>query len=88
MAQRVTANAADLRTFAARLGSAMKELGQVESGLRSAMTAVGSTWKDPQKEKCEKEIQLLVANLRKFQREAEVQKSYCTRLAAHIEATP
>jgi len=88
MAQKVTADAKELRAFAAKLSNVESQLGGVESSLKSAMAQVSNSWKDPQRNKCEQEIQQLVAQLRQFQQKAEVQRAYCNRLAGHIESTP
>ncbi len=86
MAQKVIANAPDLRAFASALQAVEAQLAQTESKLKGALNAVSSTWKDPQRDKCAAEIQSLSANLRKFSAAAAAQRSYCAKLAGQIES--
>lgn len=86
MADRVIANSRDLRQFASTLGQVNSDLNNLEGKLRSAINQVSQTWKDPQRDKCQREIESLSRNLRAFRDGAEQQRQYCLRLAGQIES--
>jgi uncharacterized protein YukE len=77
-----------LEQFASQLEKAKQELDTVASSLQSAMSRVGSSWIDPQKERCFQEIEAIQKQAKAFGEKAQQQVSYCKRLAAHLRSTP
>lgn len=84
----VVKDVAALEQFASRLASSRSQLEQVARELSSALNAVSSSWQDPQRDKCAREVEMLVKSMRSFAEAADKQVSYCKGLAARIKSMP
>lgn len=77
-----------LDQFASSLARACDDLERAASAMRSAIDRVGSSWQDPQKERCAQDIQAIQSQINKFSQQARDQVSYCRRLSQHLKSTP
>ena len=77
-----------LEEFASRIAKAKTELEQVARELNGALRTVSQVWQDPQKDKCAKEVESLVKAMAGFAKAADLQVSYCRRLAANVRSMP
>jgi hypothetical protein len=84
----VVKDVAALEQFAGRLSHSRAQLDQVARELVGALGAVSSSWQDPQREKCAKEIEALVKAMRGFADAAEKQVVYCKSLASKVRSLP
>lgn len=84
----VVKDVAALEQFAARLAHGRSQLEQVARELTGALNAVSSSWQDPQRDKCAREVETLVKTMKTFAESADKQVVYCKGLAARIKSLP
>ncbi len=89
MADRIVVkDVAALEQFASRLAQSRYQMEQVARDLVGAMNSVSSSWQDPQRDKCAKEVETLVKSMKIFAESADRQVVYCKGLVAKIKALP
>ena len=84
----IVKDAGALDQFAGRITAAKTQLEQAAAQLRGALGQVSSSWQDPQKEKCAREIEAIVRAIAGFAKSADDQAAYCRRLASHVRSAP
>lgn len=84
----VVKDIAALDAFAGKLGQAKASFENAGRELQAAMSQVGGQWEDPQRDRCQEQVDQMRRQVSAFASQADQQIAYVRRLAAHLRSAP